>query len=127
MAVRRLSIRLLAVAAVAAVVSAATPSLAQGLMSESKARAAIEETYGVQVLSVEEIGKDGWQAFVVKVMNPPGDFDEAFQVNTLVIDRQTGLLVPQFRHLPAGHQMSAPSLGSAGEGSGEILRRGSIR
>ncbi len=124
MAVHGLTVRILAVAAVAAVFSAATPSLAQDLMSESRARAMIEETYGVQVLSVEEIGKDGRQVFIVKVMNPPGDFNEAFQVNTLVIDRQTGSLVSQFRHLPAGHQMSAPGIGNAGEASGEALRRG---
>ncbi len=35
-------------------------------------------------------------------MNPPGNFNEALQVNTLMVDRQTGELVPQFRHAPSG-------------------------
>jgi hypothetical protein len=39
-------------------------------------------------------------------MNPGGDFNEAFQVTRLVVDAETGRLVPQFRHGPTGPSFS---------------------
>ena len=59
-----------------------------------------------QVLRISPGTADGRNVFVVTVMNPPGDFNEAFQVNTLVVDAETGRLVPQFRHLPSGQSFS---------------------
>ena len=68
----------------------------------------IAETYGVTVLKISEDEQDGVQVLFVTVMNPGGNFNEAFQVNTLVIDRQTGRLISQFRHTPTGHRHAAP-------------------
>lgn len=82
--------------------SPAGGAMAQANLSEDQASRMIEDKYGVQVVGIEAAAMDGRQVFIVRVMNPPGDFNEAFQVNTLVVDRGTGELVPQFRHAPSG-------------------------
>jgi len=85
-------------------------ALALAAMSEDQVRSAIERDYGVQVLRVSPATEDGRSVFLVTVMNPPGDFNEAFQVNTLMVDAETGRLVLQYRHGPSGHRLSdAPS------------------
>ena len=102
----RIGILALAVAAVAIWPAA----VSRAAMSEDQVRTAIERDYGVRVLRIGPGTADGRKVFVVTVMNPPGDFNEAFQVNTLVVDAETGRLVPQFRHLPSGQSFSgAPS------------------
>lgn len=107
--------------------SVAGPVAAQALMSESAARAALEKEYGVQVLRVEPGEQDGVPVFVVRVMNPGGNFNEAFQVNTLVVDRQTGNLVRQFRHGPSGVRGTGGERSGTEENSGPILRRESLQ
>jgi len=83
-----------------------TPALAQTLMSEDQVRAAIAEKYGVEVLRIEAADIDGKPAFILRVMNPQGNFNEAFQVHMLAVDRSSGELIPQFRHKPAGYDLS---------------------
>lgn len=123
------SIRVVAALGLAAgiILSSAGPAAAQTLMTESEARAALEEEYGVQVLRVEPGEQDGVPVFVVRVMNPGGNFNEAFQVNTLVINRQTGELVRQFRHGPSGMRGAGGARAGANENSGPILRRESVQ
>lgn len=108
-------------------ISVAGPVAAQALMSESAARAALEREYGVEVLRVEPGEQDGVPVFVMRVMNPGGNFNEAFQVNTLVMDRQTGRLVPQFRHGPSGVRGAGASSTGTNENSGPLLRRESVQ
>lgn len=97
----------------AAVIAAAAiwPAwVAYAAMSEQEVWAAVERDYGVQVLRIRPDTDDGRNVFLVTVMNPPGDFNEAFQVNTLMVDAETGQLVLQYRHGPSGHRFSdAPS------------------
>lgn len=81
-------------------------TVSDAAMSEDQVRTAIEREFGVEVLRVSPGTADGRAVFMVTVMNPPGDFNEAFQVNTLVVDAETGRLVPQFRHNPSGHTFS---------------------
>ena len=68
------------------------------------------ETHGVQVLKVRtgEIG--GKRVYLLTFMNPTGDFNEAFQVNTVAVDVSTGKLIAGFRHRASGYDANqAPS------------------
>ncbi len=82
----------------------------------------IAKTYGVTVLKISNAEQDGSQVLLVTVMNPGGDFNEAFQVTNLVVDRQTGRLVSQFRHTPTGHRHAAPIARTVTETSGRARR-----
>ncbi len=99
------SIALLAPLVAGAVMLPAARSWAA--MSEDQVRAAITRDYGVEILRIRADTLDGRAVFLVTVMNPGGDFNTAFQVNTLAVDAETGRLVPQFRHNPSGHTSSA--------------------
>ncbi len=99
-----ISIALLAPLVAGAVMLPAAGSLAA--MSEDQVRAAITRDHGVEVLRIRADTLDGRAVFLVTVMNPGGNFNEAFQVNTLAVDAETGRLVPQFRHNPSGHTFS---------------------
>lgn len=63
------------------------------------------QRYGVQVLRVTPIERDGKNLFAVVVMNPGGNFNEAFQVTTLIVDADTGDLVTQFRDEATGFDL----------------------
>ena len=93
----------LATVLVGAVISLAAP--ASAAMSADQVAAAISEAYGVTVLRVEPMTEDGRAAYLVTIMNPGGDFNDAFQVNRIVVDAETGDLIPQFRHLPSRHRL----------------------
>ena len=75
-------------------------------MSADEVAAAIAEAYGVTVLRVVPATDDGRSVFRLTIMNPGGDFDEAFQVNTLLVDAETGKLVSGFRHRASGYEAS---------------------
>lgn len=93
----------LAAAAVALLLAA--PGPARAAMSADQVKRAIAERFGVEVLRVAEATEDGRAVYRVTVMNPGGTFNEAFQVNVLVVDRETGELVPQFRHRASGYDL----------------------
>ena len=105
----------------------ALPASAQELIGEADARAAIERDYGVEVLGVSEVTVDGVPAFRVTVMNPGGDFNEAFMVTTLIVDRRSGKLVPQVREGTQGAVLPPPAQRETGENSGPQLRRETLR
>ncbi len=92
------------VAAVAALV-AAVPSV-EARMGKSEAAAAVEKAYPVKVLRIRSIKMDGKVAYAVTVMNAGGDFNEAYQVTTLIVDPDTGRLMPVFRHRASGYELS---------------------
>ena len=75
-------------------------------MNENSIRAAVEAKYDVKVLSVERDDRDGSKLFRVKVMYKGGDWNTAFQVNTLVIDGNTGKMVLQFQHKSSGRSLA---------------------
>jgi hypothetical protein len=75
---------------------------ASAAMSEAEVKAKVVEAYGVEVLKVRRAALDGRQVFLVTMMNPGGDFDEAFQVNTIAFDVESGKPVPGFRHRASG-------------------------
>lgn len=89
------------VAAVAAVMAIPGDAAAA---SVADVRTKIEKDYDVTVLKIERGQEHGHQMFFVTVMYNGGNFNTAFQVNTLVVDAESGKLVSQFKHLPSGHE-----------------------
>lgn len=125
----RLAVRGLFVASLlAALALTPAPGAAQGLSADAAGRQ-VADTYGVEVLRVEPTrSADGRRAYAVTVMSPGGDVNGAFQVTTLLVDPQTGELIPQYRHTPTGHEISgAPSNVPPTEADGPALRRRSMR
>lgn len=68
----------------------------------------IERDYGVEVLKVGPAKDMGPNVLAVTVMNPPGDFNEAFQVNTLAVDAKSGELVLVAAQTAQGSRPAAP-------------------
>ncbi len=89
-----------AAALLAAGLSFPLPALAA--MNADQVKAKVAKAFGVKVLKVRPGKADGRKVFVVTVMNPGGDFNEAFQVSNIVVDVETGKLVPGFRHRASG-------------------------
>ena len=85
----------------------ATPAAA---LSADQVRRQVETRYGVKVLRIRPMTEQGRSAFAVTIMNPGGDFNEAFQVNTIVVDAETGDLVLQYRQRAGGHDEAAPNI-----------------
>ena len=67
---------------------------AHAQMTERQIIAKIEGNFGVKVLNVQAAKNIGENVLAVTVMNPPGNFNEAFQINTLAVDKRSGNLVP---------------------------------
>ncbi len=86
----------LATALVGAMVSLAAPAWAA--MSADQVAAAIAEAYGVTVLRVEPMTEDGRAVYLVTIMIRGGDFNDAFQVNKIIVDAETGDLIRQLPH-----------------------------
>lgn len=68
----------------------------------------IERDYGVEVLKVGPAKDMGPNVLAVTVMSPSGDFNEAFQVNTLAVDAKSGELVLVGAQTAQGYRHSAP-------------------
>ena len=78
---------------------------AEAAMTMGQVKAATQQTYDVRVLKIYPDEKDGKDVFIVKVMYNGGNWNTAFQVNTIVIDVKTGKRVPQFRHQSSGRSL----------------------
>jgi len=83
-------------------------------VSDQEAKRQVEESYDVEVLRVREGEIDGRGVWLVTVMLPPGDFNSAFMVSSLAIDRETGDLVPSFRHRESGYDLPGGLRGDKG-------------
>ncbi len=102
----------------------ASPTAAQGVLSPEQVSKRIAATFGVRVLRVRRSEHAGRSTYAVTVMNPGGNYNEAYQVNTLMVEPETGTLISQFRHLPAGYRLSgAPLNSTTTEGDGAVIRR----
>lgn len=96
-------------------------------MSPDEIAASIAETYGVEVLSLRDAKADGRAAYAVTVMNPGGNSNAAFQVNTLLVDAATGALIPTFRHGASGYDYPGGAAYQTGvEGTGPAMRKRSL-
>ncbi len=102
-AVRASSVLLLSGVLLGAALLGPGPVLAQ--VSEQQAAAKIAETYDVRVLRVREGEIGGTAVWLVTVMKGGGARNDAYQVTTLAVDRETGDLVPAFRHQPSGYDL----------------------
>ncbi len=87
-------------------------SPAEAALSADHVKRQVETRYGVTVLRIKPVTEQGRSAYAVTIMNPGGDFDEAFQVNTLVIDAETGRPIIQYRQGLRGIQPAAPPVSS---------------
>ena len=79
-------------------------------VGEAAARRQIEVRFDVDVLRSEAGEIDGIPVWLMTVMNRGGDFNSAFQVNVLAVDRRSGELVPAFRHRSSGYDLPAGRL-----------------
>ena len=70
------------------------------------------ETFDVQVLRIRAGQIGDRRVWLITVMNRGGDFNTAFQVNTLAVDQATGEMVPAFRHRSSGYELPAAAPGS---------------
>ncbi len=96
----RASLALAVAVALGAAVGAPSPAEAQ--VGAEQASREFARTYGVRVLKARTGTIGGKPVILLTVMNPEGDFDEAFQVTTVAVDRATGRLVAGFRHRASG-------------------------
>lgn len=119
------TVRGLAIAAIFAV-GLAMPAPAASAVTADQAGKRVAKSFGVQVLKVRPGKIDGRQVFLVTVMNPKGDFNEAFQVNTVVVDAATGKLVSSFRHRPSGQDANQAPSYIPNRQQSESLRQGLI-
>jgi hypothetical protein len=85
---------------------------AQAQVSEAQARQMIEEAYPVQVLKVTDGEVDGQAAWLLTVMNDGGNYNEAFQVNTLAVSKADGKLLSSFTHGASGYSVPPTISGS---------------
>ena len=103
---------------------AVSPAAAQGVLSPEAVAKRIEATFGVRVLRVRRSENEGRTTYAVTVMNPGGNYNEAYQVSTLMVEPVSGTLISQFRHLPSGYRLSGAPLNSATtDGDGAVIRR----
>ncbi len=83
----------------------AVPSSAKAAMTQSQVAAATEKSYDVRVLKIYADKENGKSVFRVKVMYNGGNWNTAFQVNTIVINAETGERVTQFKHQSSGRSL----------------------
>lgn len=108
--IARLRERICAVTA-AGLLLAAIPFAADAAVSGDAASQQIAERFGVEVLRVRPGEIDGRPVWLLTVMQSGGDRNNAFQVHTLAVDRESGELVPSFRHHADGVTLPPPAPG----------------
>lgn len=85
---------------------------AQAAVSQEEAAERIAESYDVEVLSVRAGERAGRQVWLVTVMMPGGNRNNAFQVHVLAVDQETGELVSSFQHHADGYSVPPPAPGT---------------
>jgi hypothetical protein len=88
-----------------ALLVAALPAPSLAAMNQAQVRAALEKDYDVKVLKITPGADAKRRVFIVKIMYNGGNFNTAFQVNTIVVDAETGKRISQFRHGPSGRSL----------------------
>jgi len=100
--------------ALVAALIAAVPVVASAAMTKEQVAAKIEKAYNVKVLRVTPMTEDGKAIFAVTVMSPAGNWNHAFQVNTIAVDAQTGAPVVQFGQTRGQLQKGPPPVQERG-------------
>ena len=93
-------------------------------LSPEQVRERIGEALGVEVLSVDRVAAAERPAYALKVMNPPGNYNAAFRVVTLLVDGDTGEVLGEVQATPNAEDPDAfPARRAPGDASGLELRR----
>ncbi len=100
--------------ALAAALVAALPFAAQAAMTKEQVAAKIEKEFGVKVLRVTPTTEDGKALFAVTVMSGGGNWNHAFQVNTIAVDAATGEPAVQYGQRDGQLRMAAPPVQERG-------------
>ncbi|HSA81603.1 MAG TPA: hypothetical protein VLE23_12350 [Geminicoccaceae bacterium] len=107
--------------------SGAAPQ-AKARLSAEEVRRQISEDLGVEVLSIDPVAVEERPAYALKVMNPPGNYNAAFRVVTLLVDGDSGAVLGEIQTAPSAETPDAfPGRRETGEQSGAELRRRSHR
>lgn len=85
---------------------------AQAAVSQAAAAKSIAERFGVEVLKVRAGERDGRKVWLVTVMQPGGNSNNAFQVHFLAVDQESGELVSSFQHQTEGYTLPPLAPGS---------------
>jgi hypothetical protein len=96
-------------------------------VSSDVAAKRIAQEYGVDVLRVRAGELDGTPVWLITVMTPGGNFNSAFQVTTLAVDRMTGALVPAFRQGVNGATGTGTDVGTRMDLRPDAARSGTWR
>jgi len=113
-----------------AMVAVATwvPTPAAAAVSSDEAARKVAEQYSVKVLRVRAAVLDSTPVWLVTVMTPGGNNNDAFQVTTLAVDQESGKLVPAFRHGASGFSLpEGQARGTRLEQRPEAMRSGAWR
>ena len=105
---RNPALRSLAIMTMISLMMFGLESYAHAQMTKRQIIGKIERDYGVEVLKVGPAKDMGPNVLAVTVINPPGDFNEAFQVNTLAVDAKSGELVLVAAQTAQGSRHAAP-------------------
>lgn len=71
-------------------------------LTQQEAAEQVAEQYGVEVLKTEATLQGDRPIILLTVMQPGGNDNAAFQVNTIAVDADTGEVIPGFRRLETG-------------------------
>jgi hypothetical protein len=97
-------------------------------LGEDQVRTLVRERLGVEVLKIEAVESERGSAYAVTVMNPPGNANGAFLVDTLVVDGATGEVLGRVLRRPRlASDLAAPSGQADFDGGGLEIRRRSLR
>ncbi|HEX9789621.1 MAG TPA: hypothetical protein VGA60_03070 [Kiloniellales bacterium] len=88
-----------------AVFAALMPVPSQAAVTSEEAARMVAEQFSVKVLRVRAAVLDSTPVWLITVMNAGGNNNDAFQVNTLAVDQDSGELIPSFRHGASGYDL----------------------
>lgn len=91
----------------AVLASASLPSSASETLTETDVRSIVEQHRRGDILKIEQTRINGRLAYAVTFMNAGGDANHAFQVYTLVIDAESGTLMPETVNLQPNRTRTA--------------------
>ena len=98
-------------------------------LGEDEVRRLVQEGLGVEVLSAKLVERNGQPVYALTVMNPPGNYNGAFMVRTLLVDGATGGLLGQVPHAPraAEPSLTQDARAASPESTGLEIRRRTYR
>lgn len=107
----------------------ATDAAMSPALSEDEVRTLVQDSLGVEVLRAELLERDGQPVYALTVMNPPGNYNSAFMVRTILIDGMTGGIVGEVPQVPrtAASDLATSAVTSGPDGNGLEIRRRTYR